>query len=707
MARKILFSVGINYYKHLPPLHQLRYAESDAAATEKFLQQIGFEVVPRYSENDSRSFRNDLLIGFRLLAKQLRLQKSDSLWFFFSGHGARQNGYDYFLPSDGHPEDLEGTAIKIDRVIHDFKKCGAGNLVFIFDACRNIVSDHSKCIISQTANFARQNGVMVIFSCAPGEISHEIPKIEQGSFTHVLLNALKGVCKPETTTFYKLDQYLKEHIRELHSQYSLPKQTPWILPEPGDRYHGFILPSNTGCLPEVNLSTKFNHLKNEALAALTTLNLDRSESLWHQLLQLDINEEERCMATNMLNLINSQRQSQPTIILSPNPGSPIGKNVTTPIDPPETLPSTISIDDTPAANPPIQPKSDTAHLQLAADGIRGLTQPPVAEPISLDRAPADLSPTLPSEIAQPAAQPLDTPQSAPSTKRRTTRKKAAIEPTDAEPIDPRLKLATRSFSFEVVKLNSQGQEQSRETKQAKCFREDLGNGVYLEMVAIPGGEFMMGGSGRDESPIHKVTIQPFYFGRYAVTQEQWKAVLELPKVKDDLKLQAKFGGKMRPVEFISYSQAVEFCNRLAQKTGRVYRLPSEAEWEYACRAGSSTPYHFGEAISGEFVNFKDVKYSHQTKRVDFSKVANDFGLSEMHGNLLEWCADRWHQNYEQAPVDGSVWLANGDLSWGVTRGGSWDMPATRCTSSYRHNRLWNTTQNKFIGFRIALSGETS
>lgn len=95
MARKILFSVGINYYKHLPPLHQLRYAESDAAATEKFLQQIGFEVVPRYSENDSRSFRNDLLIGFRLLAKQLRLQKSDSLWFFFSGHGARQNGYDY------------------------------------------------------------------------------------------------------------------------------------------------------------------------------------------------------------------------------------------------------------------------------------------------------------------------------------------------------------------------------------------------------------------------------------------------------------------------------------------------------------------------------------------------------------------------------------------------------------------------------------
>ncbi|NET08147.1 MAG: formylglycine-generating enzyme family protein [Symploca sp. SIO2B6] len=114
-----------------------------------------------------------------------------------------------------------------------------------------------------------------------------------------------------------------------------------------------------------------------------------------------------------------------------------------------------------------------------------------------------------------------------------------------------------------------------------------------------------------------------------------------------------------PVECISWYDAQEFCNRLSQQTGREYRLPTEAEWEYACRAGTTSPYHFGEAISPELANFNQNR--NRTTPVGSFRVANNFGLYDMHGNVLELCADNWHDNYEGAPSDGRACL----------RGGSW------------------------------------
>nr|MCU0527585.1 formylglycine-generating enzyme family protein [Elainella sp. Prado103] len=395
------------------------------------------------------------------------------------------------------------------------------------------------------------------------------------------------------------------------------------------------------------------------------------------------------------------------------------KNITIPIDPAEIPPSIISIDNAPESNPPAQLSSDTT-LQLAADGIRGVSQPPVAETINLHDQD-NLLPTLLHEATQPATKQSDLPQPATPSKHRTSRKQAAIEPTDTEPIDPRLALATRSFSFEVVKLDSQGQEQSRETKRAKCLRENLGNNIHLEMVAISGGEFVMGSNrvGRRESPPHRVTVQPFYLGRYVITQEQWQAVAQLPTVNRELNPRPahfQHHGKKRPVECVYWHDCIEFCDRLSQKTGRKYRLPSEAEWEYACRAGTDTLYHFGDVITGAFVNYKELNnqgsaqnYSHQTIRVDSCKFANDFGLVGMHGNVQEWCYDPWHETYEQAPTDGSAWLRDledRNESWRITRGGSWQSEAKYCNSFYRLRWLASTKRDKFIGFRIALSGDT-
>src|SRR5579883_507449 len=178
------------------------------------------------------------------------------------------------------------------------------------------------------------------------------------------------------------------------------------------------------------------------------------------------------------------------------------------------------------------------------------------------------------------------------------------------------------FEYEVVRVDAQGRVKEREKRQAKYFREDLGKGIGLEMVAIPGGKFLMGApegeevSCDNERPQHEVTVQPFLMGKYPVTQAQWKAVAALPKIDRDLKPDpSRFKGDNRPVESVSWYEAVEFCDRLSVHTNRQYHLPSEAEWEYACRAGTTTPYYFGETVTNELANYhQDVDTTRSEER---------------------------------------------------------------------------------------------
>jgi formylglycine-generating enzyme required for sulfatase activity len=258
---------------------------------------------------------------------------------------------------------------------------------------------------------------------------------------------------------------------------------------------------------------------------------------------------------------------------------------------------------------------------------------------------------------------------------------------------------------------------NRERRTAQYFIEDLGDGIGLEMVLIPGGSFLMGSPEDElerydrESPQHSVTIQPFCLGKYPVTQAQWKAVASLPQVNRELDPDpSRFKGENRPVERVSWYDAVEFCDRLSQKTGRQYRLPSEAEWEYACRAGTTTPFHFGETISTDLANYHgEYTYGAGSKRVHRKEttpvgsfgVANAFGLYDMHGNVWEWCADQWHGNYEGAPTDGSAWLDDNDNDYQrrVLRGGSWSDDPSYCRSAFRYTHLAGSRFNP-IGFRV-------
>ncbi len=214
--------------------------------------------------------------------------------------------------------------------------------------------------------------------------------------------------------------------------------------------------------------------------------------------------------------------------------------------------------------------------------------------------------------------------------------------------------------------------------------EDLGDGISLEMVEIPGGEFWMGasegeeGSYKNEYPQHKVKVSPFLIGKYPVTQAPWRAVASLPEIERELVSEPSYyKGDDLPVECISWYDAIEFCQRLSRATGREYRLPSEAEWEYACRAGTTTPFHFGETITPDLANY--IKSARgKTTPVGRFQVANSFGLYDMHGNVWEWCADHWHDNYEGAPEDGKPWLrrmgffSKKENQERVLRGGSWN-----------------------------------
>ena len=239
----------------------------------------------------------------------------------------------------------------------------------------------------------------------------------------------------------------------------------------------------------------------------------------------------------------------------------------------------------------------------------------------------------------------------------------------------------------------------------------MGNGVILEMVAIPRGTFIMGspenedGRFKSESPQHEVTLQPFYMSKYPITQNQYQAVMG--------KIPSSFKGENRPVECVSWYDAVEFCQKLSQKTGKSYKLPSESQWEYACRAGTTTPFYFGETITSELVNY-DGNYIYDNARKGKCREEttdvgifppNAFGLYDMHGNVWEWCADDWHDNYEGAPTDGSAWLENDQKkNYTVLRGGSWYNYPYICRSAYRNNNNRRDNLNINIGFRVVCDG---
>ncbi|BAZ67886.1 hypothetical protein NIES4106_26430 [Fischerella sp. NIES-4106] len=580
MAKNWAITIGVNQYEYLQPLN---YAKRDAQLMQEFLrQEAGCERIFFFSDDSpdingksTRPNRTNLLRLLRQLFETPFMGAGDNLWFFFSGHGIRHTDRDYLMPCDGDPEDIENTAISINFVTERLRRCGADNVVMILDACRSLGTRAGEGIGRQTAEQARQQGVISIFSCSPQEYSYEIQALQQGAFTYALLEGLgiQGKC----ATVERLNQYLSFRVPELVRQHQNKRQTPYIIAEPVNKSHLILVP-RYATLAEIAT------LKNDAYRAQFKKDFDLAKQLWIRVLAAasgsDMEAIEALEEITRLRIIEQERRLQ---------------------------------------------------------------------------------------------------------QKRTL----------------------QTFQFETVTVDARGNITKRDNHQAKYFVEDLGNGVTLEMVQIPGGKFLMGSpageAGRydDEGPQHQVTVPSFFMGKYVVTQAQYQAIMDNNP--------SHFKGEKRPVEQVSWNDTVEFCKRLSEKTGRTYRLPSEAEWEYAVRAGTTTPFYFGETITTDLANYHGNytyasapkgEYREQTTNVG-NFPPNSFGLYDMCGNVWEWCLDKYHNNYEQAPTDGSAWLNENDNNYHLLRGGSWNFNPWNCRCA---NRILDVPDLRYgiVGFRLVV-----
>jgi eukaryotic-like serine/threonine-protein kinase len=245
-------------------------------------------------------------------------------------------------------------------------------------------------------------------------------------------------------------------------------------------------------------------------------------------------------------------------------------------------------------------------------------------------------------------------------------------------------VTTKLEEWQINKIQKTGAER---------FIEDLGKNIKLEMVYVPAGSFLMGA----EKSGQLVMVTDFYMGRYPVTQEQYFTIMD--------ENPAHWQNNRLPVERVSWGNAQVFCQKLNAKTGKKYRLPSEAEWEYACKAGTVTPFYFGETINTELANYNgncldksgvQGVYRAKTTAVG-SFPANGFGLHDMHGNVWEWCEDQWQENYQEEPANGIARI--NDHDYRLLRGGSWSSHPHNCSAAYRHKRSADN-RCSIIGFRL-------
>jgi formylglycine-generating enzyme required for sulfatase activity len=276
-------------------------------------------------------------------------------------------------------------------------------------------------------------------------------------------------------------------------------------------------------------------------------------------------------------------------------------------------------------------------------------------------------------------------------------------------------IVNQFISFETVLVNAAGEFYNRRLESARRFIETPDGNVEIVMIKISGGSFEMGADGWSHTvPRHTVNVPEFYIGALPVTQLQWNAVARLPKINLELEANpSHFRGDYLPVDSVSWLEAVEFCARLSKRTGRKYRLPSEAEWEYAACAGAAagTAFAFGEILTPALANYEEETATGVASPVEIRNgvipagilMANAFGLYDMHGNVWEWCADAWHKNYSGAPEDGRAWTKGSDSGRRVLRGGAWCNWADLCRSSERiAEREDKEGKLNYIGFRLAL-----
>jgi formylglycine-generating enzyme required for sulfatase activity/uncharacterized caspase-like protein len=657
MSKNWAISIGINQYDNLQALN---FAKRDAEAMAAwFREEAKFDQVFLFTEdsphiNTSPPIPTQPTFGglrgfLRRQFEQPLLEPGDNLWFFFAGHGMRHADKDYLMLADSDPGDIEHTAISVEYITERLRRSRADNVVLLLDACRE-ESSRSGLGIGEE----KHQGVITFYSCAANQKSWEIAELRHGSFTHTLLTGLRLHGEANCATVERLDRYLNSAVPQLNTRYQKEIQNPYLKAEPPYKMY-YILLEQSATMRDVE------SLKLQASLSENSGNFELAKQIWIRVLGVSRADSDAISAIQRIAIKNNN--STPETIPQPivnykSPGSSRGE---------DTMSQTQILE--PAENiKENNANSSRIGKEIFLDLIKNRRQFLIY--IGLGGT-------------------------------------GLLTAFGLKEIFKIPKLLT--FPFTTKTVNKTGKIVNQENHQAKYFKEDLSNGITLEMVQIPGGSFMMGspasekGRTQDESPQHQVNVPAFSMGKYVVTQAQYQQIMGNNP--------SGFSGAERPVEKVSWNDAVDFCEKLRQKTGREYRLPSEAEWEYACRAGTTTPFHFGETITTELANYDGTytyasepkgKYLQKTTDVD-SFTPNAFGLYNMHGNVWEWCQDDLHNDYTDAPTNGSAWESqDGDIK--VARGGSWLNDPTFSRSAYRGTFGKSKLRVNDLGFRVVCSG---
>ncbi len=692
--------VGINKYKRLNPL---RYAERDALVLYGALYQAGFfhvELITSFSH-----FSSEISVNFDDLHEYItkkvpnnKISPDAILWFFFAGHGKRiakpsdpNQVEDYLLTyeasRDFGPDEFSPGWFPLEKIVQSLKQTGSKNIILCLDACRD--SQDGRGLGDSIQGI--YEGVATLFACQKNQISSEIEHLKHGVFTYALLEALH---KQSCSTVSELSQYLERRVTELCSQYKQPIQTP-ICHIAGDLQWTFpVLPNAQLQAAKPNLQVLIQAARRAESDAFNLLQdkfdlekLEIAKDAWWQVISADPNNSEarqelekilQRITRRQIDLLHPQnKQIEPNqYFISAEPG---------------------------------------AVIQFASGPPSGDSEP----------VPAEVS----RAVEPPPAPPKPKPQPKP------------------QPPDPFAGWSLREWSFETVRVDRAGQVVERLPKTAKSHFVDLGEGVSLELVAVPGGQFQMGSPKEeekrdsDEGPVRTVTVPPLLMSRYPITVQQWRrvagsfpAVLN-PKLNAD---PSNWKDATGPVERVNWFDAMEFCARLSKATDRLYRLPTEAEWEYGCRAGTQmqTPFSFGETLTTELANYDGNytyadgpkgEYRNRTTPVG-QFPPNGFGLQDMHGNVWEWCLDDGYGSYADAPSSSEARFKNDNHSQlfnsgtklnnyqerffqelvkvdneqsKILRGGSWILNPRSCRSAIRN---WGGAVciSYYFGFRVVV-----
>ena len=622
MAKNCAVVIGVNEYDEI---QCLQYAKTDAERVRDYFS-TGLGVQPNYlyffsddSPRNSLGKKTQPTYGtlnsfFNDRFEQPFLESGDTLWFYFSGHGMPHEGRDYLLPIDGNPRTVPNLAIPITYITERLRRSGADNIVLFIDACRSTGQKSGGLGIGEE----KQQGVITFFSCSPSQVSYEIEDIQQGAFTHVLLNGLQIQGESNCATVERLYNYLRYQVPQLTQKHKNYPQTPYAAIEPATKLHYILLPKSA---TDRDIST----LREDAMQAEIEGNFDLAFQLWVRVNVAAGGQDMKAIAA-FGRLSNKQN-------LTPQPPSLPGKG----------------------------------------------------------------------EKSKP--------------------------------------LSSQERGLERGSSEAQGQKIAVAKRQELTV--NLGQGLTLELVRVPAGKFMMGMPPEERqialenalkynverekaeewldwsTPQHEVYLQEFLMGKYAVTNAQWYAVM---KTKPCEQYDSEFQGDKQPVIGVSWHEAQAFCEKLSEQTKRAVRLPTEAEWEYACRAGTTTAFAFGKTITTDQVNYNGNypygdtpkgKYRECTVNVD-SFTPNPWGLYQMHGNVWEWCLDEFHDSYSEKPAR---LKSNGNEHWGelkvvkednrayICRGGSWFNYAIGCRSAYR-DWFYARSQAYGLGFRVVFGSSS-